>query len=273
MVPLVAALDEGRASGLAVVQRDGVRVLEWRLGELEALDEHLFRPNDNEWRRTRGPANPNPARGQQTTTHIERFERRVVANRERFLRGVAAALAEQVGERGWDRVALFGDARLGRPLLEAWPARNDDVEVLVDERIINDAATDALATHATALLHTAQRRRELDLVRRAREMSLAGGRGAMGLASVLDALNQGRVDHLLFDAERRFSGFVAAGGELLPESAGNELPPGLDVRPETYLVEHMIRRAFATDARVTPVEDIAARELAAVDGVAAMLRW
>ena len=271
LVPLLAVHETGRPSGLVAVQRDGLALLEWRLGAVDDLERMPFEPNEDEWREKRGPAHPNPMRGQQTAVHTQRFDRRLEANRERFFKRAAVRLEELARMRGWSRLAFFGDARLGHTLIDALPARNDDFEVLVDDRVIDEVAHDVLADSAGRMLREAQVRRELELVDRVKDAGLAAtGRGAVGLPRVLDALNQGRVDRLVLDAAASFSGFVSPAGLLYPPDAS---PADSEVRPEPELCEPMIVRALATEARVPAVGEPAAQALRALGGVGALLRW
>ena len=189
VLPLLTALDEGRTCGLVSVQRDGVQLHEWRLDETEQIDVLPFELTDEEWRERKGPAHPNPARNQQSAPDVGRFERRVDANRYRFLKTVAQQLSELASRRQWQRLAVFGDMRLSRQLLEAMPARNEDLEVVFDERVMDDPARDELRVRAGALMRQAQRQRELSLVTTAKELRHMRGRAALGLRDALDALN------------------------------------------------------------------------------------
>lgn len=271
LVPLLAVLETGRPSGLVAVQRDGLALLEWRLGTIDDLERMPFEPDESEWREKRGPASPNPVHGQQGATHAERFDRRLEANRERFFKRAAGRLEELSRARGWSRLAFFGDARLGHTLIDALPVRNDDFEVLVDDRVIGEVAQDLLADSASRMLREAQARRELELVERVKDAGLtARGRGAVGLPRVLECLNEGRVDRLVLDAAASFSGFVSQRGLLYPPDA----PPGDgEARREPELCEPMIVRALGTEARVTAVGETAGQALRALGGVGALLRW
>ena len=81
------------------------------------------------------------------------------------------------------------------------------------------------------------------MVERALEEAKGGSRGAAGLQETKEALAEGRVDHLVFDA-----------------SFGEE-------------AESLIRAALAGGARVTVVRDELAEPLAEAEGVAAILRY
>jgi hypothetical protein len=98
-----------------------------------------------------------------------------------------------------------------------------------------------------------------------------GRAGALGLSQVAGALNEGRVAHLVYDPEVRYTGSVSADGAVY---AGDELEP--DGRPgtaEPRLTERLVESALATGAGVSPVEGDARGRLTEAGGIAALLRW
>jgi stalled ribosome rescue protein Dom34 len=103
-------------------------------------------------------------------------------------------------------------------------------------------------------LEELDRARDTDLVRRALDAARSGDRGALGRQETAQALEQGRVDHLLVDFELA----VGAGAD------------GLD---ELELADALVSQALVTDARVTLVEGEAARLLDDAEGVGALLRY
>ena len=82
------------------------------------------------------------------------------------------------------------------------------------------------------------------------------------------ALNEGRVDQLVYDSERRYVGAVDDGGLLY---AGGEGPS--TAAEELRLTERLVERALTTGAEVTPVPGAAGTVLAEAGGIAARLRW
>jgi stalled ribosome rescue protein Dom34 len=93
------------------------------------------------------------------------------------------------------------------------------------------------------------RRRELALIERAVEGARTpGGHGALGLIDVQRCLNEGRVEHLLFDAD-------------------TEAPALAELEDE------IVERALRTSALITPLEGEAAEALREHGGVAAVLRY
>jgi peptide subunit release factor 1 (eRF1) len=104
------------------------------------------------------------------------------------------------------------------------------------------------------------RERERELVDRLRSEAHGGTKGALGLEETLQALTEGRVDHLLLDPDRRYE---------LPK--GSRLADGGE--PELSVMERMVELALSTSAAVTPLEGEAAELLADAGGVGALLRY
>lgn len=274
LMSLLYALDEAATCGLICMQRDMVRIHEWELETVEELATHSFEPSGiNDWRQMKGPARPNPARGQQSAIHVDRFERRLEDNRQRFLRSVGKEVLDLSVRRGWRRLVLFGDARLGRVLLEALPPQNENLEVVADERVIVDFAQESLHDKARALLKMSHRRREQELVARVQHEDATTGKAVVGLRAALHALNDGRVETLLVDPSVKHAGLRSPEGLLyLAEDQATDQATG-PLSAEPRLLESMIRRALTTNAGVVPLESETARPLAAYEGVAATLRW
>ena len=106
-----------------------------------------------------------------------------------------------------------------------------------------------LLERVNSAVAAANRRRELELIETAVESAQTpGGHGTLGLIDVQRSLNEGRVEHLIFDADTQD-----------PELA--------DVEDE------VVERALRTSAKVTPVEDPAAERIREHGGIAAILRY
>jgi hypothetical protein len=82
------------------------------------------------------------------------------------------------------------------------------------------------------------------------------------------ALNEGRVEHVIYDSARRYTGGIGPDGSLFAD--GERLGLGTE---EPRLLERIVERALDTGARVTPLDGSAADRLADADGIAALLRW
>jgi hypothetical protein len=261
--PLVVALDEGRPAGVAIVDRSGVRLLEWRFGETEEVEAYDFSEATSEWRELKGPAPANPAMAQQTSTQRDLFEERLLEHVLKYLKEVGRDdLPRHVKGREWDRIVIAGDPRLTQPLVDGLRS----IEILHTDHELRQMSPREVARHVQPVLEEAQRRREVGLVETTKERALSGGSGALGLRDTLAALGEGRVQHLVYDDARDFEGFRTPDGLLLPDDSDGGAP-------EPHLVERMIERTFETSGSVTPVEGPAAELLESHGGVGAILRW
>jgi hypothetical protein len=109
--------------------------------------------------------------------------------------------------------------------------------------------------------------RHLALARRIRDSALGAGKGALDLSDVLAALNDARVEHLIYDPDVRYIGALGEDDGLLasPKAVGV-------VVQESRLTERIVERCQLTGTRITPLDPAAASTLADVGGIAALLR-
>jgi peptide subunit release factor 1 (eRF1) len=271
--PLVAAHDEGREAGVLIVSRAGARVLRWSVGEVEELATHGFEVSEDILADEKsGPSPANPTDPHHGYVNKERFEDRIDVNHQRFLKDVAEDVLGHAKEHGWDRLVLSGPPKVRESAKELLPTGNG-LRVIVADQAWEDDAPHEIADHAWPLLRSVHRERERALVDQALERALAGGAGAVGLRHVTQALNAGRVDHLLYDAESVQEGYRAEDGTLHARVEGFAAQTDQTFTREPFLVERMIERAIETSAAVTPVAPEATDALGAHEGVAALLRW
>ncbi len=271
--PLVAAHDEGRPAGILIVSRAGARVLRWAVGEVEELASYDFEIGDAQLADVRsGQGNAGSASPRQGLSNRERFEDRLDENHHRFLRSVTEETIELIHRQGWDRLVVSAPAKL-RPETERLLASDNGVRLLVAEQAWEDASPPEVAEQAWPLLRSVHVHRERELVDRAVERAMGGNAGAVGLRNVCDALNEGRVAHLLFEIDLEAEGFVSEEGTLHPRVEGVMAQSELELTREPLFVERLVEKAIATDALVTPVEPEGSVDLAGHEGVAALLRW
>ncbi len=276
--PLVAALDEGRPAGVLVVSRSGARLLRWAVGEVEELGTSTFELTDAQLADVgSGPSPAHPQLAGRGHVARERFEDRIDDNLHRFLKDVVGDLVRRAQDEHWDRLVVAGPPKLRdevRDLVEReLPAADGRARVLVAEQAWEDTGAHVIADQLWPLFRSVRRESEDELVAAAIERAMAGGPGAVGMRHVCDALNEGRVAQLLYDDGLQVSGHRSEEGTLHPRVEGVVATSDLRLRPEPLFVERMVEKAFATSARVTPVEPDAAEPLRAHEGVAALLRW
>ena len=274
--PLVAAIDEGRPAGIVVGGRDGARLLEWSLAGTRQLADLDFQLTDAQLADYRGgPVEPNPSRGQQTVSHRERFEDRIDENRHRFLKDVAATVAEITAERRWDRIVVAGSERIRDELSGLLHNGDHGTELIsAGDASWEELSPGRIAQEAWPLLRQVHRHREGRLVERAVDAANAGGRGAIGARRVCDAANVGRIEHLLFTHDTVLDGQVAEDGTVHDHAHGAAAQAGLSMTREPHLVERLVEKALSMGGRVTRIDgDEAVGMLADHDGLAALLRW
>lgn len=271
--PLVAAQDEGRAAGVLDVNSDRARLLVWQLGEVTELWVREFEiPDDVSARQKTGPSTGNPATGGRT--HREDFDDRVSMNRYRMLVTACEEAAKAATDAGWDRLIVGGNAKLRddahKVLADALP---DEVRVLTSDHNLPSSVHE-IAPVVWPLLRSVHRDREAVLVDEAVERGLGGNGGAVGLRNVCDALNEGRVRHLLFRDDLQLEGFRSDEDTLHPRVEGAIAEDDtVHLHREPLFVERLIEKAVGTGAVVTPVAAEIAGPLDEHEGVAALLRW
>jgi peptide subunit release factor 1 (eRF1) len=273
--PLVSAVDEGRPAGILVVSRSAVRLLRWQVGEVEELDTEDFTVGDAQLADIKsGPSQGTPSSPAHGLVNKERFEDRIDENRNRFLRSVAEDVAAHAKEQGWDRIILSGDVKLREFVADLLGQGANGPRVLHADQDWEHDSPATIAQHAWPLLRSVHEQREHELVDSAIERALGGGAATVGLRHVCDALNEGRVAHLLFDDRLQLSGYRSSEDTLHPEVSGPVAQAdGVQFQREPLFIERMIEKATGTGAAVTPVGQTAAAPLGEHEGVAALLRW
>jgi len=261
--PMIEIADESARIGVVAVSGDRVRLWEWEEGVLSDVDD-VEMTIVGDWRERKAQRSSDTARvhGAKAAGR-DQYDQRLEANRERFLTHVAERVADRAGKRGWRDLLAFGENEHMRRFTDALgplEARH------VYRKNLGTEQPSAIAERVEELLPELNRERELKLVEMVKESAYSGKeRASLGPQETLEALSQGRVEHLLFDADRDYS------GHGIEEGLAYEGPPlGQDGLP---VAELMIERALATGARVTPLEGEAATALDEHDGVVALLRY
>ncbi|MDX1620268.1 MAG: VLRF1 family aeRF1-type release factor, partial [Nitriliruptorales bacterium] len=271
--PLVAAHDEGRAAGILVVSRQGAELLEWAVGQCEQLATWDFEIGDAQVADIKsGPSANNPRLEQRGLVNRERFEDRIDENRSRFLREVIGDAQATVKDRSWDRLVVSGSPKIRDEVVEALPTDNG-LRVLRADNDWEGLSPSEISDRAWPVLRSVHRQREVELVEAAKGRALSGGAGALGMKKVCDALNQGQVSHLLFQADLEATGYSTDEGTLHPSVSGSAAQAGFEMHEEPLFVERLVEKVLETSGRVTPLDDEAADLLDEHDGIAALLRW
>jgi hypothetical protein len=230
-----------------VVALETVRVLEWSLGRIEEFDGLEIETTSLDWRERKSPMRIAGASGT-TASGREQHMQRLQENRERFLKNAGHLVSQHYADRPWRDLIVIGEG--DRPRLLAAGLQKDGRRMHeVHHDLIRAPAARIGARVEEELVHI-NRTREEELVRALEEAIGSDVGAALGPKEVVEALEQGRVRHVIFDAEA-----------------------DLSWEDGSPLADRLIELAVATSAELTPVEGLAAARLEQREGVAAMLRY
>jgi Bacterial archaeo-eukaryotic release factor family 5 len=241
--PLLATLDDGAAAGIAAVSGERVRLFDWHLGRVEQLHDWELELFSGDWRERKAPSPRHPTGGRLVSAAgRDQYDQRLEANRERFAHQTGVLARVSAGKRAWRQILVFGDQRYAGHFADGF---GGGCELRHLERTdLVGQPTHLIAERVNLLLPDLNRNRERALIKRIGEAAYAEGRGAFGAEETVQALDQGRVEHLVYDA-----------------------------RLDAEQVEPMIELALGTGAAVTPVEGESATAIERQGGVVALLRY
>ncbi|HEY6638297.1 MAG TPA: VLRF1 family aeRF1-type release factor [Solirubrobacterales bacterium] len=248
LTPLLKLLDEGAAVGVVAVSAERIHLYEWKLGALELIHDWEAEMYSLDWRERKAGKPSNISRTQgAASSGRDQYDQRLEHNRLRFLEETGRLTADEARSRSWRRLIGFGDPEHVREF-DKGAEKTTEVELAEAVDVIPEERG-KLLERVNAAVAAANQRRELELIERAVDGARTpGGHGALGVTDVQRCLNEGRVEHLIFDADTQD-----------PELA--------DVEDE------VVERALRTSAKMTPVEDAAAERIREHGGVAAVLRY
>lgn len=260
LLPLLEMIDDNRCRGVVAVTGERARLLEWEEAALTEIEAREMSAGGDP-RERKAPRNADIPAGQApTSSGRDLYEQRLDDHRRRFVEEVAERVGVVAGERGWGELLCFGDAKY---LSELSRRLGPERVAFSAEKNLIPIPEHELTGRLAAPIESCNRKRELQLIARAEEAALAGGRGSLGLSDTAAALSEGRVEHLLIADDQLPP---SSPEPVLATLAGGAEPP---LSPGELLIE----RALATGAAITPVEAEAAERLAERQGVAAILRY
>jgi Bacterial archaeo-eukaryotic release factor family 10 len=256
--PLLELLDDGAGRGIAAVSAERVRLLHWFLGRSEQLHDWELEYFGEDWRERKAPRPRDPARGEAVSASgRDQYDQRLEANRERFAEQTGELAQAEAKQRGWRETLVFGDERYAQQFASGFGEGSRLRHV--DEADLISQSLAQIERRVEAILPDLNRERETSLIERIKDAAYSGGRSSLGVQETLQALGEGRVEHLVYDAGRDYSEARFESGEPTP----NGLP----------LIDRMVDLALATSAAITPVEGESAEALEDQGGVAALLRY
>lgn len=199
-----------------------------------------------------------------------RYQRRLANNHLQHAREVVDTLARLVQEEQAAHVILAAETSI-------LPLMREQMSAELDNKVIDVLKLDVNAPEQEILAYTTEALQEHDAqtdeekVGRMFEQYRAGGLAVTGAAETLTALYNGQADELLIDAapanlrfdERR----IRAAVRPYDEDTANSL----DFGDPRVVADELVRRAQATDAGITFVENSSLLE--EVGGAGALLRY
>ncbi|MFC3997728.1 VLRF1 family aeRF1-type release factor [Nocardiopsis sediminis] len=274
--PLAAALTTDGPAGVLAVSRDGVRVIDLRLGMAHEVTRMGFEMDNEDWRPSRrsmaaGGAGSEPSA--RAYSGEDRFDRRMEDQVLRFLGGVRPRIRSIADEQGWGTVVITGEKRLINVVRKGLATVNGHRDIVLLDHVVERMTAPEIAAIVLPELHARRLERCEAVADEVRSAALAGGHGTVGLSDTLGAFREGRVAHLFLDGERHLSGHRGPDGWYYPQG---ETPPGASgaqMVPEQDLGERMIELGLDTGADISVLPPGPADTLIEDGGVAAMLRW
>lgn len=256
---LLEILDDGAPMGIAVVSSERVRLLDWRLGRTKQLHDWELEYFGVDWRERKSQRPRDPAQGEAVSAAgRDQYNQRLEATRERFVHQTGELARAKAWKGGWRETLAFGDERyvsqFARGFGASFGLRHAGGADLISEPIAQ------IERRVAEMLPGLNRDRERSLIERIKEAAYPEGRSSLGIQETLQALQEGRVEQLVYDAGREYSDATLA-------SMGESGQDGLS------LIERMIEYAFSNGAAITPVENESAELLDDQDGVASLLRY
>jgi hypothetical protein len=248
LTPLLKLLDEGAAVGAIAVSAERIHLYQWELGALDLVHDWEAEMYMRDWRERKAQRPANLARTQgASASGRDQFDQRLDHNRARFLEEAGRLVDEEARKRDWRGLIAFGDPEHFKELAEG-VGKGTELELAEEANVISEDRGNVLERVNSAVAK-GNRRRQLELLERALDGARTpGGHGALGVIDVQRGLNEGRVEHLIFDADTE-------NAEL------------------AEVEDEVVERALRTSAKVTPAEDVAAERVREHGGVAALLRY
>jgi hypothetical protein len=261
--PLVELVDRGRPVALVLIALDSVRLLTWEGGRVTEPVRSVYDLELGDWRDYAGYAAANPARAQQTATHVEFYEHRVEAWRKRFYKKTGVALGDRLRDLGFSRIVLAAESGLADEFAQLLPDH-------LAREVIGEPATNLMQEEPADIgerLEPSIRQAWLSSARAALEKTVnaahAGLPAVLGPDETLQALEARRVDLLTIDPDYPYS--VA---QLGPAAVASLRTPRDDM-----VAECAVELALAAGAQVTAMPVAHAEQLDAAMGMAATLRY
>ncbi len=254
--PLSDLFDNYESFAVIMVDREGARVLTYRLGALAD---------------TAGTLGAEVKRHKQGGLAAQKLQRHEDQEARHNLRDAAEWAADYLTRQNVTRAVISGTeenlavfkSQLPRPLAD---------------KVVGSINLDVNASPAEAwerayeVAQTSQKQQEQDLLEQVITLAHKGGAGALGLEDTLAALQQGRVHQLLIDPSLRRSGAQCAHCSAVLVERHEACPYcGGKLQPSSDVVNLAVHAAVDAGLKVSTLEPN--KRLAEVGQIAAVLRY
>jgi len=260
--PVVEAMDEHERYGVVLTDAQRARLFTAYMGEIEEYED-LFSDTSQ---RTR-------SLGTDQWRSQKRQDRRHEEEVTLHAKRVIDALHDLALRSPFDRLIVAGPTKPAAQLVRLLPRR-------LHGKLVKTISMALTATRREVLDGIFEVQREME---REQETALVeglsaelhdGGKAVAGFASVLDAVNQGRVWTLVYG-----KGFTVEGGECgdcgaySPHATGPCVYCGGEVRPISQCVDRLSQTVLEMGGRVEVIDGPAAEHLEPHGSIAALLRY
>jgi Bacterial archaeo-eukaryotic release factor family 10 len=243
IAPLLELCGRDAPRGVALLSSERVRLLRCSEGSLEELEDWELSITSLDWRERKSQSTNNPARAQGVSSSgHDQFGERLDHNRQRFLGECGGLVGRVLEENGLEELIVFGPAKDVESFKGGFSSAKAKLTGGGDGDLIS-VPKGRVSETVAEVIQRLDTERDQAVVQRVLDEVKGGSRGAAGAQETRQALSEGRVDHLVFDA--------AIGEEA----------------------ESLIRAALSGGGKVTVVRDELAAPLAEAEGVAAVLRY
>jgi hypothetical protein len=243
IAPLLELCGHGTPRAVALLSSERVRLLHCSEGTLEELQDWELSITSLDWRERKAQSTNNPARAQGVSSSgHDQFGERLDHNRRQFLGECGARAGRALEENGLQELIVFGPAKDVESFKGGFKSPQAKLTTGGDGDLIS-VPRDRVSEAVSEVIERLDAERDRAVIERALGEAKGGSRGAAGLQETRQALSEGRVDHLVFDAA---------------------------IEEDT---ESLIRAALSGGGKVTVVRDELAAPLLEAEGVAAVLRY
>jgi Bacterial archaeo-eukaryotic release factor family 10 len=194
LAQLLWLLDEHRPCGVVLVNRSGMRLFRFWLGELQEQRKETFRVDRSAWRKKHLMPPSHPGVLKNRGAEHDRFEQRVAAHYQRIYRKAARELQQWVAKQKANPVLIAGPGDIAEALRSELPAELRE-SVLLFKKDLPRVSANELVAQVEPTLQAWERKHEMALV----DGLFAAGRGraVLGVDATLKSLQEGRALQLV----------------------------------------------------------------------------